>query len=160
WRRPDGLLPVEDFGTPSVWMDRNDCYPRPRYKQCAYNLYAAAMFRHALAPLARAFGDEARAARAERIAREIVEAARRTFWSEELGLFVNNLPWLSEEKKPRLCDRSLSTAILFDQCPGGRTDASVKALVERPPELGLAFPANTLWRHRALIRAGRADLVV
>ncbi|HVE41789.1 MAG TPA: alpha-L-rhamnosidase N-terminal domain-containing protein [Planctomycetota bacterium] len=160
WRKPDGLLPVEDFGTPSVWMDRNDCYPRQKYKQCAYNLYAAAMFRHALAPLARAFGDAEQASRAERISREILDATIRVFWSEERGLFVNNLPWIAEEKTPRLCDRSLATAILFDQCPGGRTAAALQALVDRPPELGIAFPANTLWRHRALIRMGRADIAV
>jgi hypothetical protein len=160
WRKGDGLLPVEDFGTPSVWMDRNDCYPRQKYKQCAYNLYASAMYRHALAPLARAFGDSERALRAERISRELLEASVRAFWSEELGLFVNNLPWIAEEKTPRLCDRSLATSILFDQCPGGRTSASLRALAERPPELGIAFPANTLWRHRALIRMGRADIAV
>src|SRR6185503_20274804 len=160
WRNPDGLLPVEDFGTTSVWMDRNDCYPRQRYKQCAYNLYAAAMYRHALAPLARAFGDADQGSRAERISREILDAAIRAFWSEERCLFVNNLPWIAEEKKPRLCDRSLATAILFDQCPGGRTAAALQALVDRPPELGIAFPANTLWRHRALIRMGRADIAV
>ncbi|MBI3856472.1 MAG: alpha-L-rhamnosidase [Planctomycetes bacterium] len=160
FRRPDGLLPVEDFGTPSVWMDRNDCYPRQRYKQCAYNLYASAMLRHALAPLARAFGDEASAARSERAAAEILDATVRAFWRAELGLFVNNLPWIGEEKKPRLCDRSLSTSVLFDQCPGGNTSAALRALAERPPELGISYPANTVWRHRALCRAGRADLVL
>jgi len=105
-RKADGLLPVEDIGTPSVWMDRNDCYPKQRHKQCAYNLYSAAMLRHALAPLARAFGDEERALRSERVSREILDATVRAFWSEDLGLFVNNLPWLAEEKKPRMCDRS------------------------------------------------------
>jgi hypothetical protein len=33
-------------------------------------------------------------------------------------------------------------------------------LAERPPELGISFPANTLWRHRALIHLGRADIAV
>jgi hypothetical protein len=160
YRRPDGLLPVEDFGTPSVWMDRNDCYPKQRYKRCAFNLYVAAMFEHALAPLARAFGDEERAGGYERVGRGILDAAVRMFWSDELGLFVNNLPWLDEEKQPRLCDRSLAMAILFDQCPGGRIDPALRALVDRPANLGIAFPANTLWRHRALVKKGRADVVV
>jgi hypothetical protein len=160
FRRTDGLLPVEDFGTPSVWMDRNDCYPRQRYKQCAFNLYAAAMLREALAPLARAFGDPDRASRFERLGREILETTVRAFWSDDLGLFVNNLPWLGEEKKPRLCDRSLATAILFDQCPKGKTDAVLRALVERPPEMGVSYPANTIWRHRALCKLGRADIVL
>ncbi len=160
YRRSDGLLPVEDFGTPSVWMDRNDCYPRQRLKQCAYNLYVSAMFRHAMAPLARAFGDEERAARCERLSREILDATVRTFWSDEHGLFVNNLPWLAEEGKPRLCDRSLAMSILFDQCPAGRTGPALRALVDRPPEMGISFPANTLWRHRALFRMGRADVAM
>ncbi|NOS71178.1 MAG: alpha-L-rhamnosidase, partial [Verrucomicrobia bacterium] len=52
----DGLLPVEDLGIPSVWIDHN-AYKLQRHKQCAFNLYAAAMFQHALAPLARAVAD-------------------------------------------------------------------------------------------------------
>lgn len=159
-RRPDGLLPVEDFGTPSVWMDRNDCYPKQRYKACAYNLYAAAMLSHALAPLARAFGDETRASRIERLGRGILDAAVRAFWCDERGLFVNNLPWIGEEKAPRLCDRSLATSILYGQCPKGNSAAALRALVERPPEMGVAYPANTIWRHWALCREGRADVVV
>jgi hypothetical protein len=160
WRGSDGLLPVEDFGTPSVWMDRNDCYPRQRLKQCAYNLYVSAMFREAMAPLARAFGDEERAARSERLAREILASTVKKFWSEERGLFVINLPWMDEDRKPRLCDRSLAMSILFDQCPGGKTGPALRALVERPPEMGISFPANTLWRHRALFRMGRPDVPV
>jgi hypothetical protein len=160
FRKADGLLPVEDIGTPSVWMDRNDCYPKQRHKQCAYNLYSAAMLRHALAPLARAFGDEERALRSERVSREILDATVRAFWSEDLGLFVNNLPWLAEEKKPRMCDRSLAMSILFDQCPGGKAAAAFRALVDCPPEMGLSYPANTIWRHQALCRGGRADVAV
>jgi alpha-L-rhamnosidase len=159
-RRADGLLPVDDFGTPSVWMDRNDCYPKQRDKQCAYNLYAAAMLGRALAPLARAFGDEARALRVERVGREILEAAVRAFWSGELGLFVDNLPWIGAEKGPRLSDRSLATSILYEQCPGGSSAAALRALVERPPEMGVAYPANTVWRHWALCRSGRADVAL
>ncbi len=43
------LLPVEDIGVPSVWIDHN-AYERQRHKQCAFNLYAAAMLENALAP--------------------------------------------------------------------------------------------------------------
>jgi alpha-L-rhamnosidase len=159
-RGADGLLPVENFGTPSVWMDRNDCYLRQRHKQCAFNLYTSAMFRHALAPLAREAGDTDRASRCERLAREILEATVRAFWSDERGLFVDNLPWLAEEKTARLSDRSLATSILFDQCPKGNFDAALRALVDRPAEMGVAYPANTVWRHEALCRKGRADVVV
>ena len=52
---PDGLLPVENIGVPSVWID-HQAYRQQRHKQCAFNLYAAAMLQHALAPLCRLFG--------------------------------------------------------------------------------------------------------
>ena len=68
-----------------------------------------------------------RAREANKLGGEILQATVRRFWSAERGLFVNNLPWLPEEKTPRLCDRSLATAILFDQCPNGNTAAAVRA---------------------------------
>jgi len=43
-------------------------------------------------------------------------AAVGRFWSRT-RVFVNNLPWLKEEGKVRMCDRSLATAVLFDQFP-------------------------------------------
>ena len=55
-RGKDGLLPVENLGIPQVWIDHS-AYQRQRHKQCAFNLYAAAMLEHALAPIARARGD-------------------------------------------------------------------------------------------------------
>jgi alpha-L-rhamnosidase len=61
---------------------------------------------------------------------------------------------------PRLCDRSLATAILFDQCPNGNTAAALKALVECPPEMGLSYPCNACWRYWALGKLGRADVVI
>ena len=38
----NGLLPVENLGIPSVWIDHT-AYQRQRHKQCVFNLYAAAM---------------------------------------------------------------------------------------------------------------------
>ena len=125
-----------------------------------FNLYTAAMLGHALAPLARAMGDGPQADRADQWAREIQAATVRRFWSEKDGLFVNNLPWLGEEKQVRLCDRSLATAILFDQCPGKNIAAAARALVECPPAMGLSYPCNACWRYWALARLGRADVVL
>ena len=158
-RDEDGLLPVEHLGLPTVWID-HVAYRQQRHKQCAFNLYAAAMLQHALAPIARAFGDEQRAREADKLGGEILQATVRRFWSAERGLFVNNLPWLPEEKTPRLCDRSLATAILFDQCPDGNTAAAVRALVECPPEMGLSYPCNANWRYWALAKAGHAEVIV
>ena len=158
-RGKDGLLPVENLGVPQVWID-HIAYQQQRHKQCAFNLYAAAMLEHALAPMARARGDTARAEEFARRGRDIRAATVRRFWSASRGLFVNNLPWLDEEKSPRLCDRSLATAVLFDQCPDGNVAAARRALVECPAELGISYPCNACWRYWALARLGRADLVV
>jgi len=155
----DGLLPVEDLGVPSVWMDE-DAYLKQRHKQCAYNLYAAAMLQNALAPLCQAFGKRDHADSAKRLGASILAAAVRAFWSAERGTFINNLPWLGEEGAPRQCDRSLATAVLFDQFPGGNAAASLKALADCPPEMGFSYPCNAGWRLWALAKGGRADVIV
>src|SRR5204862_1149967 len=111
-------------------------------KQCAFNLYTAAMLQHALAPICRAFGDAASAQAVEDFGRDLQTAAVKTFWSREHRTFINNLPWLAEDGQIHLCDRSLATAILFDQCPGGDNSAAVQALAECPREMGLSYPAN------------------
>jgi hypothetical protein len=155
----DSLLPVENFGIPSVWID-HVAYGRQRHKQCAFNLYAGAAMEHALAPLCRAFGDVGQAEAVEQFGRELVAATVSRYWSPERGLFINNLPWLAEEKSPRTCDRSLATAILFDQFPDSQSAAAVRSLVECPPEMGFSYPANAGWRLWALARSGRADVIV
>jgi len=155
----DGLLPVEDLGLPSVWIDHS-AYLKQRHKQCAFNLYAAAMLQHALAPISRAFGDAPQASAAVELGRSLLRAAQRKFWSQERGLFVNNLPWLAEEKQPRLCDRSLATAVLFDQCPRGRAAPAVAVLADCPPEMGFSYPCNAGWRYWALAKGGRTDVIV
>jgi hypothetical protein len=155
----DGLLPVAGLGIPSVWID-HVAYTQQRHKQCAFNLYAAAMLAHALEPIARAFGDVRSSEAAAKFGRSLLEAAVRTFWSPEQRLFVNNLPWLADEKTRRTCDRSLATAILFDQCPGGDTARAIEHLADCPPDLGISYPCNAGWRLWALARGGRADVVV
>lgn len=153
------LLPVEEIGIPSVWIDHN-AYERQRHKQCAFNLYAAAMLENALAPLCREFGQKKREKAAHDFGRNLLAAAVGRFWSPEREIFVNNLPWLEEEKKSRLCDRSLATSVLFDQCPGQKTDAAIEALADCPREMGFSYPANAGWRLWALAKGGRADIIV
>lgn len=158
-RGNDGLLPVEGLGVPSVWID-HDAFKLQRHKQCPFNLYAAAMLVNALAPLCRAFGDLAWENAARELGKEIVKATVKKFWDRKRGLFVDNLPWVEEEKGTRLSDRSLATAILFDQCPGVATLRSLKVLAETPPEMGFSYPANAGWRLWALAKGGRADVIV
>jgi len=160
-RSRDGLLPVQDIGTPAVWID-HDAYKRnhQHHKQCAFNLYAAAMLEHAFAPLARTLESQQWADAAIRFGQELHDATVRSFWDDTRKIFVINRPWLSQEKELRLCDRSLATAILFDQCPGGEIGPAVRALADVPPEMGLSYPANAGWRLWALAKAGRIDVVL
>jgi hypothetical protein len=158
-RGRDGLLPVENLGVPAVWID-HQAYRRQRHKQCAFNLYAAAMLENALPAIARAFGDEVNAASAKALGSALRRAAVSRFWSRNQGLFVNNLPWLEEEKEPRTCDRSLATAILFNQCPGGSTEEAFSVLATAPPGMGESYPCNACWRYWALARGGRVDVVL
>jgi hypothetical protein len=158
-RKPDGLLPVEDLGIPTVWMDHIG-YLQQRHKMCAFNLYAAAMLDHALAPMADVLGEPDRARTYRQLSASILSAVTRRFWDPRRKLFVANLPWAQEEKEMRLCDRSLATSILFDQCPAGAVGAALKALAECPPEMGLSYPCNAGWRYWALAKLGRADVVL
>jgi alpha-L-rhamnosidase len=156
-----GLLKVNGIGLPAVWIDHEAYLPgHQHHKQCAFNLYASAMLQHAFAPLSRALGAEEWAARTERWGKEIERSTIEAFWDPGSRIFVINRPWLDQEKNPRLCDRSLSTAVLYDQCPGGDTGPSIRALAEIPPNLGLSYPANAGWRLWALSRAGRTDVVL
>jgi hypothetical protein len=155
----DGLLPVENLGIPSVWID-HAAYQRQRHKECAFNLYTAAVMQHALAPICHAFGDAAEAETADQFGQDLLRATVRKFWSRRRALFINNLPWLAEEKAVRMCDRSLATAVLFDQCPGRKSENAVRSLADCPPQMGFSYPANAGWRLWALARAGRADVIV
>ena len=158
-RDEDGLLKVDGLGIPCVWMDHN-AYLAQRHKQCAFNLYAAAAFRHALPPLARAFGDAGAARSVEDFGLELESAAVRRFWDSNRQIFVANLPWRAEEGRTRTCDRSLATAILFDQCPGGANAAAVAMLKGCPPEMGFSYPANAVWRYWALAKAREMQTVL
>jgi hypothetical protein len=158
-RGDDGLLPVENLGVPAVWID-HEAYRQQRHKQCAFNLYVAAMLRHALAPLCQALGELDAMNHYVKLSESIKTATVARFWDAQRGLFVANRPWLDTEGAPALCDRSLATALLFDQCPDGATGAALRVLAEAPPELGLSYPANAVWRYRALAHLGRIDAVL
>ena len=157
-RGKDGLLPVEGWGVPAVWIDNG--FARPRHKQLAFNLFTAAILKTAMAPIAALAGDPAgEKGWAAAAARLEADCARR-FWSAERSLFVSNLPWEDEEGATRLDDRSLATALLFDQCPGGRVAESVAALASPPASMALSYPANSHWRMQALARHGRPGAIL
>ena len=158
-RADDGLLPVENLGIPSVWMD-HQAYQMQRHKQCAFNLYASAMCLNALSPLCRAFRENAKAKEIEEFGKALLKATQKRFWSAKEQTFVVNLPWLAQEGAPRYCDRSLSTAILYNQCPEGNIRRSLDLLIKRPPQLGISYPCNAVWPAWALASKGRMDVVL
>lgn len=157
--REDGLLAVEDIGVPSVYID-HQAYTKRKHKQCAFNLYAAAMLENAFAPLCAAHGESELEDNARKFSKKLLKAAVQKYWSAERGLFVDNLPWLSEEGSIRVSDRTLATAVLFNQCPRGDIKDSLKALAGCPPEMGLSYPANAGWRLWAMCKGGMGAEVI
>jgi hypothetical protein len=152
------MLPVSDLGMPTVWLD-HEAYAQKRHKQCAFNLYASAALANALAPVAEAMGDPEIAAEARQLAERLHAGAVRAFWCRERKLFVDNLPWESEEGGMRLSDRALATAVLYGLNPEGNDEASLRALADCPDTMGLSYPANVVWRFWALAKGGRMDVV-
>jgi alpha-L-rhamnosidase len=158
-RGQDGLLPVEHLGIPSVYIDHL-AYKKQKHKQCAFNLYAAAMLRHALGPLCRTFGEAEWEQEALTFASEILAKTEEAFWDASEGVYVANRPWAAEEGESRTCDRSLALGILYDLCPGGRTGKALSLLADAPPSMGLSYPANACWRLWALAKGGRPDVIL
>ncbi len=148
-RRDDGMLPVENIGVPAVWIDHH-AYRHQSHKRCAFNLYVAAMLQHALAPIIEIFGDDPGPYRL--LGAEIQQATVARYWDASRQLFIVG--------DDRTCDRSLATAILFDQCPGGATHAVLQTLVDCPSTMGLSYPCNAVWRYWALAKGGRTDVIV
>ena len=157
--RDDGLLPVENMGVPCIWLC-SGAFHKPQHKRCAFNLFSAAMYKIALPVLCKAFGDTAKVRHFMMIGKKLEAATVATFWSEKHGAFMDNLPWLAEEPGPRFHDRTISTALLYDLGPGGRTAEMVQMLVDQPPQMGLSYPANSGWRFWALAKYGRADRIL
>ena len=153
----DGLLPVEELGIPSVWID-HDAFKEQRDKQCAFNLYVIGMLRIGYCGLAGLAGDPAAADRATALAENLLSNVVATFWCPRERVYVSNLPWSGDLR--RYDDRSLAMAILFELCPDENTDTAERLLVEMPAEVGRSYPANAIWRSRALISLGRVDAAV
>lgn len=153
------LLPVEDLGIPSVWID-HQAFHQQRHKQCPFNLYVSAMCIHALAPLCEAFGDKKQAKEIKSFGEELIKATINSFWSTDYQAFVDNLPWLEEEKNIRFSDRTLSMAILFNLCPQGKDKECIRLLSERPKEVGISYPCNAVWPLWALTKAERMDVIL
>ncbi len=153
------LIPSEGLGMCSVYMDQR-AYRNDREKQLALNLYVAAMCQHAMAPLCDVFGDPVLKEEVLAYGKEVQDACVRTFWDPEKKVFVLNLPWREADGGDRYCDRSLATALIFDQCPDGAYEACLDILASQPENMGMSYPCNLVWPMWALARYGRMDVVL
>ena len=118
-----GLLPVENLGIPTVWID-HDAYRQQRHKQFAFNLYAAAMFQHVLTPLAEAFGDADRVTHYRHIGTELsVPPCSDTGPPAKVCSSTMYRGWRKRASRARAT--ALATAVLFDQCPDGRAQPAI-----------------------------------
>lgn len=157
--KPGELLPVENLGVPTVWMD-TDSYKVQRHKQCAFNLYAAGMLQDAFANLCAAFGRADLQSQALEVSGQLVKAVRRHFWSASAGMLINNLPWHKEEGELRTCERSIAQYLLSGFAAGSEKPNLVRELVEMPARFGVCYPANAHWRYWALAACGQIQPVL
>lgn len=156
----DGLIPSVDLGMCSVYMDQK-AYRNDREKQLALNLYVAAMCKYAMAPLCEVFGEPELRDEVYAYGEAVQSACVAKYWDPQQKVFVNNLPWRdSEGGEDRYCDRSLSTALLYDMCPDGEYQQCLNILATRPDNLGQSYPCNLVWPMWALIKYHRMDVVL
>jgi len=155
----DGLLPVENLGVPTVWMD-TDAYQQQRHKQCAFNLYAIAMLKHAFMPLCKAKNETELIKSAEKLADLLLKNTISKFWDTETKCFISNLPWHKEEEEKLMDERSLATACLFDLAPDNQISAMEEVLNTVPDTLGRCYPPNANWGLWALGKSGNLSAVL
>lgn len=151
--RSEGILDAVAMaeGSHSVWIDHL-AFRNQKEKSLALTLYAAAAMSHALSPLAMAIGKSSDGDWLKRVAEKMVDAAQAKWWRTDLGVFVN-------DEDGRMDDRSLATALIFDQAPNGG-DEIARVLAEMPDNLGLSYPANTPWLYWALAKSGNVQKAI
>ncbi len=159
WHEQLALLPVSDLGSPQVWID-HDAYTEQEHKKLACNLYAVAMLDAAYAPLADLAGRRSEAERARQLSAALLGEVTKQYWHPGLGVYVTNLPTAGSESEFRFDDRALATAVIYQLTPADSTKAAIDLLAGPDPRMGLSYPANAVWRFRALIRAGRLQPVL
>ncbi len=155
----DGLLRVEDLGLTCVWMD-HIAYKQQKHKQLSFNLYVSAMAGTSLVELSRLFGDKEIEKQAKDFSEKILSNCITKFWSDEEKVFIDNKPWMEEEKEVRYSDRALATALLFNQCPGNDEKRSVEILKTFPANMGVSYPCNAVWRYWALAENGEVETLM
>ena len=155
----DGLLKVEDLGLTCVWMD-HIAFKSQKHKQLSFNLYVSAMTGTSLYELGKLFGDYEVAKQAKEFSDKILAGCVAKYWNNEEKVFIDNKPWMDEEKETRYSDRALATALLFHQCPGNDEARSVEILRSFPSGMGVSYPCNAVWRYWALAENGEVETLL
>jgi alpha-L-rhamnosidase len=155
----DGLLRVENTGVPCVWID-HIAFKKQKHKQLAFNLYASAVTGNYLYGLCNLFGDKETAGEVKAFSESIRNNCIKKFWSTEMKVFIDNKPWIEEEKEIRYSDRALATALLFHMCPSDDEKKSLEILSSFPKELGISYPCNAVWRYWALAENGELETLI
>ncbi|MEM9936587.1 MAG: alpha-L-rhamnosidase C-terminal domain-containing protein, partial [Bacteroidota bacterium] len=150
------LLPVEDLGIPTVWMDLY--FNKQRYRQCAFNLYVSALCIHILPYLCEVMGEASTGTQIKAWGEDLLQATQNTFWDRDKQVFIMNKPWMKDLSEAEVGDRSLAMAVLFDLCPGKPTQC-IQHLATYD-KLKLSFPANAGWRYWALAKGHRTDVIL
>jgi alpha-L-rhamnosidase len=152
----DGLLPVENIGIPYVWMD-HIAFKKQKHKQLAFNLYVSAVTGKYLVELSLLSGEKKVAEQVNAFSAYLLANCVKKFWSEKEKVFIDNKPWMEEEKEVRYSDRALATALLFHQCPGNDEKRALDVLKSFPDNMGISYPCNAVWRYWALAENGEME---
>ena len=52
----------------------------------------------------------------------------KKYWDNDQKVFIDNKPWMEEEKEVRYSDRALATVLLFHQCSGNAEKSHLRFL--------------------------------
>lgn len=156
-RREDGLISPEDTGSAYVWLDHKP-FRRQRDKKCCFNLHAAALLLKVMAPLCERFGGPEDAERYQREGNELLRRTTELYYSPERGLFFDNLPTWREDGELYVVDRTLAVSLIYGLLPGP-SGPTAEALAGPASFVSRSYPANAVWRMKALAKAGRCDAI-
>lgn len=114
-----------------IWLDHLGKWGPLRNKECAFNMYVYNLFHSAFPAIAGKLGDNDLTDFTIQIARGMKKKMYKDFWSDELGLFVNNLPWVSKDRYYHLHELTFANSILSGIVDKENRGNTVDALANR-----------------------------
>ena len=155
-RGEDGLVPAEGLGTIYVWID-HEGFKKQRDKCCVFNLYFAGMLKQGLAPMLKLAGQDNLSGYFIGEADNIINSANEKYYDKNRKTYIDNLPYEKEDGYITVLDRTLATGILFDTVPDTETMGNI--LANNEDYVTRSYPANIVWRYKALAKLGYYDCV-